>query len=65
MALFEGAKTKQVGGRREAGEGSARLVRDPSRPPEDPEMRRFAVPSTQVYMPPNMPPVTFSTWPWT
>jgi hypothetical protein len=35
-------KTKQVGGCREADEGSAQFVRDPRRPTEDPEMRRFA-----------------------
>jgi hypothetical protein len=36
------AKTKQVGGRREVGEGNALFVRDPIRPTEDAEMRRFA-----------------------
>jgi hypothetical protein len=36
------AKTKQVGGRREGGKGSALFVRDPIRPTEDAEMRRFA-----------------------
>jgi len=45
--------------------GAHFLVRDPRQPTEDPEMRRFAVLSTQVYIPPNIPPVTFSTWPWT
>jgi len=35
-------KTKQVGGRRERGEGSALLVRDSIRATEDAEMRRFA-----------------------
>jgi hypothetical protein len=35
-------KTKQVGGRREGGEGSALFVRDPIRTTEDAEMRRFA-----------------------
>jgi hypothetical protein len=37
-----GAKTKQVGGRREGDEGSALFVRDPIRPTEDAAMRRFA-----------------------
>jgi len=36
------AKTKQVGGRREGGEGSALFVRDPIRLTESAEMRRFA-----------------------
>lgn len=38
-------KTKQVGGRRERGEGSALLVRDPIRVTEDAEMRRLSRPS--------------------
>jgi hypothetical protein len=40
-------KTKQVGGRRERGEGSALFVRDPIRATEDPEMRRFAAAATE------------------
>jgi hypothetical protein len=40
--LRTAVKTKQVGGRRERGEGSALFVRDPIRATEDPEMRRFA-----------------------
>ena len=42
LGPLPGAKTKQVGGRRERGEGSALLVRNPIRATEDPEMRRFA-----------------------
>lgn len=40
-------KTKQVVGRREVGEGSALLVRDPIQPTEDREMRRFAAAATK------------------
>jgi hypothetical protein len=40
-------KTKQVGGRREGGEGSALFVRDPIRPTESAEMRRFAAFATR------------------
>ena len=41
------AKTKQVVGRREVGEGSALMVRDPIQPTEDREMRRFAAAATE------------------
>jgi len=40
-------KTKQLGGRREGGEGSAPFVRDPIRPAESAEMRRFAAFATR------------------
>jgi hypothetical protein len=42
IELRTAVKTKQVGGRRERGEGSALLVRDPIRATEAAEMRRFA-----------------------
>jgi hypothetical protein len=46
--LRTAVKTKQIVGRREAGEGSALFVRDPIQPTEDRDMRRFAAAATKV-----------------
>jgi preprotein translocase subunit SecG len=51
LSCVKPAKTTQVGGCREDGEGSALFVRDPIRTTEDPEMRRFAA-ADHGYNPP-------------